>query len=178
MIANTITIVRTLFVFPLFAILAFGAGEHRGWALALLWGAGALDMLDGQVARRLNQTSKLGAFLDLLGDRLLTFAAIMGLIVGGSLTGVSAIAGMILIVRDLVVTSLNEALPGKLNIKVSVLEKVKIAAAFLALSLLIAPTLFAAQQEGGECALWAAAVLTCITLADYALRAARAFKET
>lgn len=177
MTANIVTFIRTLFTLPLFAILAFGAGGMRWTALALFLGAGLLDMADGQIARRLNQVSKLGAFLDLLGDRLLTFAAVLGLIVGGTLHGLNVIPGMILVARCIFVASLNEALQGRLEIKVSALEKVKIAASFVGLSLLIAPAFFAQQAEAGVIAVWIAAGVTCVTLLDYGQRAARAFKQ-
>ncbi len=177
MTANTVTIFRTLLTLPLFAILAFGAGDVRWTALALFVGAGLLDMVDGQMARRLNQVSKLGACLDLIGDRLLTMAAVLGLMAGGGLQGWSVVGGVILVARCIVVASLNEALPGKLDIKVSTLEKVKIAASFIGLSLLIAPAFFDRQRDAGDVMVVIAAALTCVTLFDYAQRAAHAFKQ-
>lgn len=175
MISNTITIFRTLLTIPLFGLLAFGG---NAWiALALFLGAGLLDMVDGKVARARNETSALGAMLDLLGDRLLTLAAVLGLIVGDALAGVHVVAGIVLIARDLIVASLNEALPGKLGPRVSSLEKVKIAAAFAALTMLIAPPLFAQQQVIGFGALWVAAALTLATLVGYWLAALKAFAK-
>ncbi|GAM97625.1 CDP-diacylglycerol--glycerol-3-phosphate 3-phosphatidyltransferase [alpha proteobacterium U9-1i] len=177
MLANAITTFRTLLTLPLFAVLAFGGNAWLG--LVLFLGCGALDVVDGQVARRLNQTSAFGGMLDLVGDRLLTFAAVAGLIVSGGLPGVHAVAGLVLIVRDLIVASLNEALPGKLGPRVSTLEMLKIAAAFIGLSLAItAPlSLFSAHQLAGWVLLWIAAVLTAITLLQYSMRALRAFAE-
>jgi phosphatidylglycerophosphate synthase len=178
MISNAITIFRTLLTVPLFALLAFGAGGHSWLPLALFLGAGLLDMVDGKVARARNETSAFGAMIDLVGDRLLTFAAVLGLIVGGTLSGVHAIAGIVLIARDLVVASLNEALPGKLGPRVSALEKVKIVAAFAALTLLIAPPLFAQQLAAGVWALWLAAAMTSVTVAGYWRRALKAFQSS
>lgn len=197
MVSNAITIFRTLLTLPLFALLAFGGSA---WiALALFLGAGLLDMIDGKVARARNEVSPFGAMIDLIGDRLLTVAAVLGLALGGSAT---AIVGIVLIVRDLVVASLNEALPGKLDIRVSVIEKLKIAMAFIGLSLLIvakgcaqvsasqiaewpsAPdagwasgVLGAMIGQVGAVALALAAALTLITLIDYWRRALRAFKQ-
>jgi phosphatidylglycerophosphate synthase len=200
MISNTITIFRTLLTIPLFALLAFGG---NAWiALVLFLGAGALDMVDGKVARARNETSAFGAMIDLLGDRLLTFATVLGLVIGSELR-MYALLGIVLVVRDIVVTTLNEALPGKLEIRVSVLEKFKIAAAFLGLSMMIvaqgffqgalaqaaelpdAPdsgwglAMFASTSVSiGGIALAIAAVLTLITLFDYWQRALRAFRVT
>jgi cardiolipin synthase (CMP-forming) len=177
MISNTITVFRTLLTIPLFALLAFGGGAY-GWApLVLFLGAGLLDMVDGKVARARNETSAFGAIIDLIGDRLLTFAAALGLMIGGTLAGVDVIAGIILIVRDLIVASLNEALPGKLGPRVGPMEKVKIIAAFSALTLLIAPPFFAQQQLIGLGALWIAAALTAATVFGYWMAALKAFPK-
>jgi len=201
MVSNAITIFRTLLTLPLFLLLAFGG---NAWAaLALFLGAGALDMVDGKVARARNETSAFGAMIDLVGDRLLTFAAVTGLIAGGVISGLVALAGLVLIVRDLVVASLNEALPGKLGPRVSWLEKLKIAAAFLAMTSLMAAIEFSrvsAEQieewpsapdagwsagvageyahSSGEALLVLAAALTLVTLVQYWMRALRAFKES
>ncbi len=178
MISNAITIFRTLLTIPLFALLAFGGGAYGWWPLALFLGAGLLDMVDGKVARARNETSAFGAMIDLIGDRLLTFAAVLGLIVGGVITWpLDVAAGIVLIARDLVVASLNEALPGKLGPRVGPAEKVKIIAAFSALTLLIAPTMFAQQQILGLIALWMAAVLTVSTVVGYWLAALKEFAK-
>jgi cardiolipin synthase (CMP-forming) len=181
MVSNAITIFRTLLTLPLFLLLAFGGSAWA--ALALFLGAGALDMVDGKVARARNETSAFGAMIDLVGDRLLTFAAVTGLLVGGVITGVVAIAGLILIVRDLIVASLNEALPGKLGPRVGLVEKIKIAATFASIGLLIvAPGLSgdvgAGIFQAGEVLLGIAALLTLVTLVQYWMRALRAFKES
>lgn len=177
MISNTITIFRTLLTIPLFALLAFGGGAYGWWPLVLFLGAGLLDMVDGKVARARNETSAFGAMIDLIGDRLLTFAAVLGLIVGDTITGVHIAAGIALIARDLIVASMNEALPGKLGPRVGTQEKVKIIAAFSALTLLVAPHLFAQQQMIGLGALWIAAVLTVATVVGYWLAALKEFAK-
>lgn len=180
MLSNAITIFRTLLILPLFAILAFGADEQRLVAIALFLGAGLLDMVDGKVARARNEVSAFGGMLDLVGDRLLTFGAVSGLIAGGTIAGMTVIAGLILVARDLVVASLNEALPGKLGPRVSAAEKVKIVAAFAALTLLIAgPGLGSFSDEAqtwGVVALWIAAGMTSVTVVQYWLRALAAFR--
>lgn len=177
MISNAITIFRTLLVIPLFALLAFGGGAYGWTPLALFLGAGLLDMVDGKVARARNETSAFGAMIDLVGDRLLTFAAVLGLIVGGGIVGAHVVAGIILVARDLVVASLNEALPGKLGPRVGTLEKIKIVAAFAALTLLIAPTFFAQQVQVSLLALWIAAALTVITVVGYWMAALKEFAK-
>ncbi|MEQ1819345.1 MAG: CDP-alcohol phosphatidyltransferase family protein [Terricaulis sp.] len=177
MISNTITIFRTLLTIPLFALLAFGGGAYGWWPLVLFLGAGLLDMVDGKVARARNETSAFGAMIDLIGDRLLTFAAVLGLMIGETIAGVNVVAGIVLIARDLIVASLNEALPGKLGPPVGPMEKMKIIAAFSALALVIAPNFFAQQQLIGLGALWIAAALTVATVLGYWMAALKAFRE-
>lgn len=50
-----------------------------GWALAVLMLSGVTDYLDGYLARRLQQTSRLGSILDPVADRLYILAVVVGL---------------------------------------------------------------------------------------------------
>lgn len=70
--ANQITILRLIFV-PLFAILVVG-GHFRG-ALAVLAAAAVSDLVDGTVARVLQQESPLGVALDPIADKILMTTA-------------------------------------------------------------------------------------------------------
>jgi CDP-diacylglycerol--glycerol-3-phosphate 3-phosphatidyltransferase len=60
--------------------LMFGLG-HFFWAGVILIVANLFDMLDGQVARRTNQVTRFGGFLDSSLDRLSDMAAFVGLMV-------------------------------------------------------------------------------------------------
>lgn len=55
------------------------ATHHDGWAIAALAAAGISDFLDGYLARRWNQVTKLGRILDPTADRMLTIAVVLGL---------------------------------------------------------------------------------------------------
>lgn len=66
--ANQLTLLRMLLI-PLFVILVV-YGE-LGWALAVFVAAGVTDGLDGIIARRSNQRTTLGAWLDPMADKLL-----------------------------------------------------------------------------------------------------------
>lgn len=75
-VPNAITMVR------LALILAFGvllARHHDAWAITTLAIAGVSDFFDGFLARKLKQTSPLGAVLDPAADRLLTVVVVLGL---------------------------------------------------------------------------------------------------
>ncbi len=76
---NVISIVRLGGV-PLFLWLIL-VPEADGWALLVLMLSGISDYLDGYLARRLNQTSKLGAVLDPVADRLYILSTVVGLAV-------------------------------------------------------------------------------------------------
>jgi cardiolipin synthase len=74
---NIISMARLLGV-PLFLWLVLGP-EKDGLALLVLMISGVTDFLDGWLARRLNQTSKLGQILDPVADRLYILAVVIGL---------------------------------------------------------------------------------------------------
>ena len=76
-IPNLLSALRLLGV-PLFLWLVLGP-EEDGWALAVLFIAGATDFLDGWLARKLNQMSLLGQILDPVADRLYILAVVLGL---------------------------------------------------------------------------------------------------
>ena len=76
-VPNIISIVRLAGV-PLFLWLVLGP-QADGWALAVLMASGITDWLDGFLARKLNQTSKLGQVLDPVADRLYILAVVIGL---------------------------------------------------------------------------------------------------
>jgi cardiolipin synthase (CMP-forming) len=69
---NLLTLLRLILVMP-FAYLAAQGQDHT--ALAVFLAAGLTDALDGHLARRLGQKSKLGRLVDPLADKLLTSVA-------------------------------------------------------------------------------------------------------
>lgn len=76
-VPNLISIARLLGV-PLFLWLVL-VPHADGWALVVLMVSGVTDWLDGMLARRLNQTSRLGQLLDPVADRLYILAVVVGL---------------------------------------------------------------------------------------------------
>lgn len=75
-IPNVISIIRLAGV-PLFLWLILGP-EADGWALVVLMLSGVTDYLDGYLARKLGQTSKLGEILDPVADRLYILSTVIG----------------------------------------------------------------------------------------------------
>ena len=86
--ASKITITRILMV-PVFAVFALAYGDSvknglpdeslRWWALGLFVTAAGTDGVDGWVARRFNQKSKFGAFIDPIADKSLLLTGVITL---------------------------------------------------------------------------------------------------
>jgi cardiolipin synthase len=77
-VPNVLSITR-LCLLPVFLWLVLGP-EADGIAVAVLMFMGISDFFDGWVARRWNQTSKLGAILDPVADRLYILAVVIGFV--------------------------------------------------------------------------------------------------
>jgi len=82
---NVVTLPRLLLP-PLFVWLLVQPG-HRDWfsAAVLLGFLGFTDWLDGQLARRLGQVTKLGKVLDPTADRILLATAVISILVVGAM---------------------------------------------------------------------------------------------
>jgi cardiolipin synthase len=81
-IPNMLSLLRLALV-PVFLLLVLS--EQEGLALITLIVASATDYLDGFLARKLNQTTRLGALLDPAADRLYILATLIGLAVTGNI---------------------------------------------------------------------------------------------
>lgn len=160
--ANALTLLRIFLIVP-FTAAMFAPGDPAQWtALLLFLAAGATDFLDGRIARARNETSRLGAMLDPIADKLLTTAALFLLVMTGELYGIHILAGLAILLREIWVAGLREALAGRSVLAVSQLAKVKTTAQFVAIAVLLIPwggTVFAL----GLILLWVATVLTLVT---------------
>lgn len=95
---NLISAIRVLAV-PLFLWLLLGRDDPAaaGWLLGAI---GATDWVDGFLARKLDQVSELGKFLDPAADRLAVAAAVIGGWISGDLPWPIALA---IVVRESIV---------------------------------------------------------------------------
>ena len=73
-VPNVLTMIRLALV-PVF-VAVFRSGHHR-WALAVFCAASLTDMLDGFLARKLNQISDFGKLFDPLADKLMVLTALI-----------------------------------------------------------------------------------------------------
>jgi CDP-diacylglycerol--glycerol-3-phosphate 3-phosphatidyltransferase len=103
--ASWLTLSRLLVIPGIFVALA---GQERLWAVGLLLVGAATDWLDGYVARRFDQVSDLGKWLDPLVDKLLVLAPLLALVELGE---VPAWLVFLLLVRELGVTAWRAQLP-------------------------------------------------------------------
>ena len=111
--ASKITLVRVAMI-PLFMVFMYlSAGEPGLWmwlALGVFIIASLTDFVDGQIARKFNQVSDFGKFLDPLADKLLTIAAMTMFCQWGQMP---AWALMIVLTREFAVTGLRLVAVGK-----------------------------------------------------------------
>lgn len=75
-IPNSLTLLRILLVPVYIGFMTYG---EYGYAFAALLTAGFTDAIDGPIARRLNQRTKLGTFLDPLADKVLLTSCFISL---------------------------------------------------------------------------------------------------
>lgn len=105
-LASKITLVR-VFMIPAYMITMYLSGGNSNvwmWAsLAIFVIASLTDYVDGQIARRFNQVSDFGKFLDPLADKLLTIAAMTMFCEWGRFP---AWAEMLVLAREFAVTGL------------------------------------------------------------------------
>jgi len=111
---------------------------HKNFLATLIFALAAItDWMDGYLARTLNQTSKFGAFLDPVADKLMVAAA---LVVLAQLERVDAFIAFIIVGREITISALREwmAQIGKhKSVAVSFLGKVKTTSQMAAILLLL-----------------------------------------
>lgn len=112
-LASKITLLRVAFI-PVYMLFMYMSGGQTGvwmWlALAVFIIASLTDYVDGQIARKWNQVSDFGKFLDPLADKLLTIAAMTMFCQWGKMP---AWALMIVLTREFAVTGLRLVAVGK-----------------------------------------------------------------
>ena len=179
---NILTLIR-LALIPLLVILYFTPGRSAaGLTTAVFVIAALTDLLDGYLARRLQQTSALGAFLDPVADKLVVAAALV-LLAADPLVHqfvwdnrLFLVMVLVIIGREITVSALREwmaEIGKRKKVAVSSLGKVKTVMQMVAISFL----LFRGQLWSipimtiGEILLDLAAILTLMSMLNY-LRAA------
>lgn len=137
---NMMTLARLASI-PLFVVvffLPFGWADVCAAAIFLL--AGITDALDGYLARRLDQTSRFGAFLDPVADKLIVATALVMLVQEhGNLW--MAVPAIVIISREITVSALREwmaEIGARAKVAVSNIGKIKTVTQITAITGLLA----------------------------------------
>lgn len=178
---NILTMFR-MFIIPVFVIVYFLDWKWAHQAAAFLfWLAAVTDYFDGLLARKLNQSTAFGAFLDPVADKLIVTAALL-LITHTYNTIWITIPAVLLLSREILVSSLREwmAKHGQSDtVKVSFWGKAKTMAQMLALIGLLSE-----QEEYlywvtlGYILLYIAAILSVFSMVQYLAAAWRHIRRT
>lgn len=171
---NLLTWLRIVLI-PLFVGIfyfekSWVSGPNQNLVATIIFTAAAVtDWLDGWLARKLNQTSAFGAFLDPVADKLMVAAALIILV---QLERVDAIIALIIIGREITISALREWMANigaAKSVAVSFLGKIKTASQMLAIPLLLYHDPLGAfdPQQVGTWLIVLAAVLTLASMAYY-----------
>ncbi len=154
---------------------------ERGLAATIVFVVAALtDWFDGYLARRWNETSAFGAFLDPVADKLMVAGALLLLV---QLGRTNAVIAFVIIGREIAITALREwmaQIGASKSVAVSSLGKVKTAAQMIAIPLLLySEPLFGMMPtlQIGQLLLDVAAVLTLWSMFYYLRKAWPLIKE-
>ena len=175
MLPNLLTLLR-IAIIPIFIGVFYWPSAWSNFMCTALFGVAALtDWLDGYLARRWEQTSAFGAFLDPVADKLLVAAALV-LLVQAIPTPLMAVAATVIIGREIAISALREwmaQLGSRSKIAVSMLGKIKTTAQMTALLLLLYrdPIFGIPILEIGLVLLVIAAGLTLWSMVNYLLLA-------
>lgn len=174
-IPNTLTFIRIALIPVFIAAFYLPVAWAHILTTAIFAFAAITDWFDGYLARRLNQTSALGAFLDPVADKLIV-AITLVLLVAQDSSPWMAVPAMIIIGREITISALREwmAVLGKqAQVAVSQLGKAKTATQMTALLLLLyqKPLFGLPIYELGYIFLYFSAFLTLWSMIDY-IRAA------
>lgn len=170
-IPNSLTLIRIVLI-PVFVIAFYLPYKWSHiLAAAIFTLAAVTDLLDGYLARKLGQTSKLGAFLDPVADKLMV-AVVLVLLVQEHPTIWLALPAAVIIGREITVSALREwmaELGARRKVAVSFFGKFKTVVQMVALILLIYhQSLYSIPiYKIGLVALYIAALLTLWSMLQY-----------
>lgn len=161
---NKITIFR-LFLIPVF-VAAFFVGENGYlWSGVIFILASFTDFLDGYLARKYNETTNLGAFLDPVADKVLVFAALILLAESGVIPSWSVI---LIIGRETLINGFRLiAIEKGVVISASYLGKLKTVTQMVSLVLLLFAPALVILNFVGLVVYWIAVIATLISGIEY-----------
>lgn len=164
---NSLTILRIILI-PIFVIILLTRIPYGDYLAALVFSMAAItDSLDGYLARKWKQVTKLGIILDPLADKLLITAALISLVELGSIKGWIAI---VILGREFAVSGLRilKAEEG-IIIAASKMGKIKTISQIVAVILIILKNLYIPYTSIplGDWAMYIALVITIVSGVEY-----------
>jgi len=137
-IPNYLTIGRIIIV-PVFVISFYLPGFYGDIIpFALFVVASFTDFLDGLLARMYREESKLGELLDPIADKIIVAAALILLVMDGTIKNYEVIAAIIILTREILISGLREFLAkGRIKLPVSNLAKLKTFLQMFSISILL-----------------------------------------
>jgi CDP-diacylglycerol--glycerol-3-phosphate 3-phosphatidyltransferase len=165
---NALTVLR-IFMVPVLVVVLLTRTRQGVLLGAVIFGVAVLtDYLDGFLARRRNEVTRLGTLLDPLADKLLTTAAFLSLV---EMDVAPAWMVTIIIGRELAVTALRSVAAARgVVIAASPLGKGKMALQVAAIFLLLGGTAYPALRGPAIVCLWVVVALAAVSGIDYFLR--------
>ena len=166
-IPNILTMARIL-ILPLIVACFFleaDAGPAATWVCFALYVIASLtDFLDGWLARKLNQISAFGTFLDPISDKIFVGSLLVLLVAFDRLDGLWIIPVLLIFFREFLISGLREFLgPHDVKMPVTNLAKWKTTLQMLSLGFLILGPALPYVLEIGQWSLLVAAILTLVT---------------
>ena len=174
-LANQLTLLRIVFI-PLFVVIFYLPFSWAHLLCAIIFTVAAItDWLDGYVARKYNQTTSFGAFLDPVADKLMVAFALLLLVSIYHDSAWFVVAAAIIVGREIVVSALREwmaEIGQRASVAVSFIGKIKTTLQMVAIIVLLMDVKI--LNWLGFTALAGAALLTLWSMILY-LRAASPF---
>lgn len=169
-----------LALIPLFIVLYFCESGLKWMSLTVYIIAALTDYLDGWYARKYQQTSKLGAFLDPVADKIMVVSVLIVLLYSHAQWWLMLCA-LIIIAREIWISALREwmaSLQQRDKVKVSKIGKWKTALQMIALGMLIYQQNFLGLPiwHLGVILLIMATILALYSMYDYTYAARNSFK--
>ncbi len=171
-IPNTITTSRIVLI-PVFIAAFYLPYDWASTLATFIFGFAALtDWFDGYLARKLNQQSSIGAFIDPLADKLMVISALLIIITKHPENNWLLFSSLVIISREILISSLREWMSGmgaSQVVAVSIFGKIKTVAQMFALLFLIyEQDIFGFSAYNiGTVILVLAAVLTIVSMFIY-----------
>ena len=168
---NTLTLLRIAMI-PIFVVVFYLPFKWSNLLACLIFTIAALtDLLDGYLARKLDQTSRLGAFLDPVADKLMV-AVVLVLLVQHKPVLYLALPAAVIIGREITISALREwmaELGARSKVAVSIFGKVKTVTQMIALILLVyrKPLFGIPVYDIGLIMLYIAVILTLWSMFEY-----------